>query len=130
MRSRSLLAGLVAIVIASACATIDQFNKAAANITHDAIVASEQQKCSVHAAPCLSDAQFVQVNLELHKVSVAGDEFTKLRIDGKATIADVHTFLAVVAEETAILAKAFPDGVIGDVLKKLAALQVKVSARL
>ena len=112
-------------VLAQACATVDSFNKVAADVTHDAIVASEDNRCTVHAKPCLSDDQFKAVNLELHKVSVAGTEFTKLRIAGKSSIADAQTFLSVVAEETSILSKTFPDGSVGAVLAKLTELQVK-----
>jgi hypothetical protein len=116
---------VVAFALGAGCATVDSFNKVAADVTHDAIVASEDNRCTVHAKPCLSDDQFKAVNVELHKVSVAGTEYTKLRITGKASIADVQTFLSVVAEETSILSKTFPDGSVGAVLSKLTDLQVK-----
>lgn len=114
----------------NACATVDSFNKAAADLTHDAIVASEQHRCTVHLAPCLSDDQFKAVNLELNKVSVSGREFTKLRIAGKASATDISTFLATVSEETTVLTKTFPDGAIGGVLAELVKLQAKAVALL
>jgi hypothetical protein len=116
---------VVTVLSMTACATVDSFNKVAADVTHEAIVASEQHRCTVHAQPCLSDEQFRAVNAELHKVSVAGVEFTKLRIAGKASIADAQTFLAVVAEETGVLSKTFTNGSISAVLAKLTELQAK-----
>lgn len=127
MRNR-LVARFVVVLfltVAPACATVDSFNKAAARLTHDAIVASEANRCTVHAAPCLTDAQFRGVNVELNKISVAGREFTKLRIAGKASAKDATTFLSTVAEEVAVLSRTYTDGSIKVVLDKLTALQAR-----
>lgn len=120
-----LLAVVLGSLTLSGCASVDKFNKIAADVTHDAIVASENNRCAVHPAPCLSQQEFVDINTELYKVSVAGREFTKLRIAGKASAADVSTFLAVISQETGVLSKAFPDGRIGAVLVKLIELQAQ-----
>lgn len=128
---RTARAHLVALSLAIAlpalvgCASTDQFNKIAADVVGEAITASEQNRCTEHAPPCLSDDQFRAVNLELNRVSVAGREFTKLRIAGTASTQDVATFLGVVAEESAILSRTFPNGAISDVLTKLIELQAK-----
>ena len=122
-----LVAAALGAGLASGCASVDKFNVVAADVTHDAIVASEQHRCSVHWAPCLTDDKFKAVNVELHKVSVAGTEFTKLRLAGHSTIGDAHTFLAVVAEETAILSKTFQTGAIAEVLAELAKLQTQAT---
>lgn len=126
MLTVTVLAGLTL----SACASVDGFNRLSANITRDAITQSELNRCTVHAQPCLSDDQFRAVNLELHKISVAGTEFTKLRIAGTSSLADVSTFLSVVATETAVLSTAFPNGAIAKVLAALTKLQAQAVALL
>lgn len=118
-----LLLALLLTGSLAACASAERFNRMAADVTHAAIVASEQNRCTVHPAPCLSDQQFKDVNLELYQVSVAGREFTKLQIAGTASTKDVHTFLATVATTTAALSRAFPDGSVGSVLAELTKLQ-------
>ena len=110
-------------LLSGSCASTDSFNRLAANLTRDAITATEQNRCTVHAQPCLSDDQFKGANVELNKISVAGREYTKLRIAGTASAKDAHTFLATVAEETAILAKTYTTGGIAAALAKLTELQ-------
>lgn len=133
MRPRLSLEGVVIVLafalaaLFSGCASTDRFNRLAADLTHQAIVASEQHRCVEHAAPCLTDAQFKAVNVELHKVSVAGAEFTRLRIAGTASVKDAQTFLATVAEEVAKLSRAYPDGAVGKVLAILGELQAKAA---
>lgn len=114
---------LLTTTVFSGCASTDSFNKLSAQLTRDAITASERNRCTEHAAPCLSDDQFKAVNVRLHQVSVAGLEYTKLRIAGTASIANAQTFIATVATETAALSKAFPDGAVAGVLAKLTELQ-------
>lgn len=121
---------IVALVAAAGCATVDKFNKVASDLTHEAIVASENNQCTVHAAPCLSANEFREVNVELNKLSVAGREFTKLRLAGKASTADIVTFLGVVAEENAILSKTYKTGGIAKVLQALTKLQTKAAGLL
>lgn len=123
---RPLLALLLALTLA-ACATVDTFNQAAANLTREAITATEQNRCTVRPAPCLTDPQFRRVNVELNKISVAGQRFTTLRIAGKATTQDASAFLATLANEIGILARTFPDGVVGTILQKLGDLQQRAT---
>jgi hypothetical protein len=113
------------LVACTGCRSTDQFNRLAAQLTSDAITASEQHRCTVHGMPCLTDDQFKAVNGHLNKVSVAGEEYTKLRIAGTASVKDASTFLSTVATETGILAQTYTDGAIWAVLAKLTALQQK-----
>ncbi len=122
------LRALAAVVLAAGlfiagCASVDSFNKIAADVTGEAITASEQNRCAVHPKPCLEDADFKAVNVVLYQVSTAGATYTKLRIAGTATTADASMFLAAVSEATTALSRAFPDGRVGAVLSKLIALQ-------
>ena len=127
---RSRLALLVLALALSACASLDSFNRAAADVTHQAIVASEDARCSVRPVPCLSDDQFKAVNVKLLEVSTAGRVYTELRIAGKSSASDVSTFLATVARVTADLSTTFRDGRIGAVLQELTKLQAKAAALL
>lgn len=113
--------------LAPACASVSRLNQSAEQLTRDAIAQSEANRCAVHATPCLSDAQFKAVNVELNKVAVDGREFTKLEIAGKATIADASHLLATVAAETSTLSQVYADGAVKTVLDKLTALQATIS---
>lgn len=105
------------------CASVDRFNALSADLTRDAITASEDHRCTVHAPPCLSDPQFKQTNVILNQISVAGVTFTKIRITGAALPSDTTAFLIAVSTGITDLARAFPNGEVGTVLTKLATLQ-------
>lgn len=109
------------------CASIGRINQTAEKLVRESIVQSEVNRCTVHAQPCLTDEQFRAVNVQLNKVAVAGREFTKLQIAGKATIADAATFLTTVSTEITILKRTYPEGAIGNVLIKLADLQAQIT---
>jgi len=118
---------LLAALLLSGCATVDSLNVTAERFTRQAIEQSELNRCSVHPAPCLTDDQFKAVNVELNKTAVAGREFTKLRIAGKASMADAATFLHTLSSTTASLSMAFTTGAIRTVLDKLAQAQTTVT---
>lgn len=113
-----------------ACASVDRFNAVAADLVHEAIVASEDHRCTVHAEPCLDDAEFKQTNVILNKISVAGVTFTNLRLTGSALPKDISAFLTAVSSGITDLATAFPNGDAGAVLRKLNDLQGRALALL
>lgn len=116
---------LLVLLGGTACASVDRFNAVSASLVHDAIVASEEHRCTVHAEPCLDDAEFKQTNAILNKISVAGVTFTNLRISGAALPKDITAFLVAVSSGITDLATAFPNGDAGAVLRKLSALQTR-----
>ena len=116
---------LVWIVSLVACASVDSFNRTASLLTRDAITATEDHRCTVHAPPCLSDDQFRAANVVLNRISVAGQTFTQQRLAGTASITDTSTFLARVSEGVSQLSTAFPTGAVVKVLEKLTELQQK-----
>lgn len=127
---KTVVAFMAVILLAgsmSACASTDQFNKLSANLTHDAIVSSEQHRCSSHPAPCLGADQFKAVNVALATISDAGVAYTKLRIAGTATPADAAAFFNVLVSVTSMLSHDYPTGAVGGVLAKLVALEAKLS---
>lgn len=115
---------LVLALGSAACGKrFDQLNRSAASITYAAVVASEESRCEVRPAPCLSEAHFRNVNAELVKVTSAGKVYTELRLAGKASVADVTAFLSTAAAATAQLSQTYRDGSIAQVLAELAKLQ-------
>lgn len=131
-RIRCLLAVVLIALFSSACATVDGFNKTSAQLVSQAITASEVARCgqTLPAGQCLTPDQFKATNARLYQVSVAGQRFTQLRIDGKDNLSDLTTFLGVVARETGEISTAFPAGSSGlsKVLAKLTELQAKAVA--
>jgi hypothetical protein len=122
-----LFASLAIAVTFVGCASVGRINQTAEKIVRESITQSEVNRCTVHAQPCLTDEQFVEVNLELNKVAVAGREFTKLEIAGKATTADAAKFLSTVSSEVTILTRTFPTGAVHTVLVKLTELQAQIT---
>lgn len=116
----------IALTIAG-CATIGRINQTAEKLVHESIVQSEINRCTIHAAPCLTDEQFRAVNVELNKIAVDGREFTKLQIAGRATVSDAAKFLATVSTEVTLLAKTYPTGAVSTVLTKLTELQAQIT---
>lgn len=111
------------VLVLAACASVDRFNAVAATLVHEAVIASEDHRCTVHAEPCLDDAEFRQTNSILNKISVAGETFTHLRLTGAALPKDISAFLTAVSSGITDLATTFPSGDAGAVLKKLNDLQ-------
>jgi hypothetical protein len=130
---------IVAVLLAvglftSACATVDGFNRTSAQLVSQAITASEVARCGQGITPpaCLNPEQFKAVNQRLYQVSVAGERFTQLRIEGKDNLSDLTTFIGIVSRETGEISTAFPKASAGatKVLGKLAELQQKAAALL
>ena len=116
---------LVLCLSLSACASVDRFNALSADLVRDAITASEEHRCTVHASPCLSEPQFRQANVTLHQISVAGATFTNLRLSGAALPSDTSAFLTAVSTGITDLLCTFPNGEVGAILDKLGILQQK-----
>lgn len=123
----SVLVLALALFSLSACASTDQFNKVAANLTKEAIVVTETNRCTEHAAPCLTPSQFKAANAVMVKISDAGITYTKLRLAGKASPADALIFFRVISAQTTILSRDFPSGTLGTALQKLVELEARLS---
>lgn len=122
-------AAIVALVLAASALGCASTNVQLERLTRDAISASEQMRCGVHAAPCLSEAQFRAVNAELYKAAIVGGEVTKLARAGSVQPTDYARLVRVVEDALATLAaQVFPAGTIGDILGKLQQLDQKARA--
>lgn len=106
------------------CASAGRLDQQVQKLNHDAITLTEQ----MHASQQLTDAQFQKANVILNRVAVSGRELTKLLRAGKASAADVDTFLGVVRQATADLQAAFPGGTLRTVLDAMASLESKADA--
>lgn len=104
------------VLSTSACAST---NVRAEHLVRSAIEASEQHRCSVSPAPCLSDGQFKAVNLELYRVSVAGEAYTKLARAGAAQPVNALDFAAAVTYALEAIARIDPTGKVSGLLAEL-----------
>lgn len=117
------VACLVAAGVIIGCASV---NVKMERLTRDAIAASEDMRCTLHPTPCLSDAQFKAVNIELYNVAVVGGELTKLSRAGSVAPNDyVRLVQAVEKAINALATQSFPAGTIGKILGTLQELDAK-----
>jgi hypothetical protein len=117
---KRLMLVLALAVGVSACASV---NVKMEKLTRDAISSSEQMRCGVHVAPCLSEVQFKAVNAELYKASVVGGEVTKLARAGTVKPADYARLVKTVEDALATLAtQVFPPGTLDTIVDKMRSL--------
>jgi hypothetical protein len=108
---------LAAVLLTSGCgASLVNTEK----LIRDGIAQSETNRCSVHVAPCLSDQQFRDVNLQFYRAASVGEEVTKLEAAHAAAPSDYLRLALAVDGAVTNLAQAFPkDTVIGKLIDYL-----------
>jgi len=125
MRFRQLGSILVlsSLVLVGACASAGSFDQTSEKLVRQGIDASEQ----LHVQKVLTDPQFQSVNLELHKVAVAGKALTQLLATNAAKQKDVAVFLDAVRLATSTLIGGGYGSAITDILNVLANLETQAS---
>jgi hypothetical protein len=89
----------------SGCASV---LKRTEQLTRDSIQASEDNRCTVHAAPCLSDAQFKHLNAQLANVAATGASVTLLAKANTAKPSDYGALVKAALDVLAALQSDFP----------------------
>lgn len=122
MRLKPVWILLVALLASGCASTLVQSEK----LIRDSIAASEQNHCTVHAAPCLSDEQFKAINAGLYRASVAGSHVTSLEATHAAKPDDYKAFYTEIAATIAAVKATGQGGTIGVILNYLTEAQQKV----
>lgn len=97
-------------------------------VIRDAIAGSEQNRCVLHAPPCLTDDQFKAVNVALYRASVAGAQVTKLEATHAAKPADYVSLYREIGSAVEAFRATKVGGAIGKTLDALSKAQGNLQA--
>ncbi len=102
----------------------------AEKVVRTTIDATEQNRCTVHPAPCLTEQQFKDANAALYRVAVAGSHATAVEAVHAAKPEDYKAFYDALVEGVKALKATGVGGAIGSALDALVKAQSDVQAYL